>query len=155
MRRNKLEEADFRAVAEELDVPLEEVRRAVHSFFGEIVGESRALPFDTEKKIYSKESFEQKVKVWNIPFMGRIGPVYSRYLKWRGNESKNLIQEPRSNYRSRITQDDIEHMAEDILSGRTPSPVVKKKGSEMYNRVWLVGQDGKKLARQVIPKKEQ
>ena len=43
-------------------------------------------------------------------------------------------------------------MAAEILSGRTPSPVKKKKNSELYERVWLVGQDWKKSARQVIPK---
>lgn len=44
-------------------------------------------------------------------------------------------------------------MASDILSGKTPEPVRKiKRNTELYDRVWLVGQDGKKLARQVIPK---
>lgn len=155
MRRNRLEDADFSAVAQELNVPVTEVRRAVYSFFGEIVVEARALPFNTEKKIFSKGVFDQFLQAWNLPFIGRIGPVYSRYLKWRSNEAKNIIQEPRSNYRSRITQDEIENMADDILSGRTPSPVRKKRGNEMYNRVWLVGQGGKRLARQVIPKQNE
>jgi hypothetical protein len=54
-----------------------------------------------------------------------------------------------------MTQDDIEHIADDILSGRTPFLIRKRKGNEMYDRVWLVGQDGKRLARQVIPKEKE
>jgi len=152
VRRNRTEEAVYGLVADELGLSISDVRLAVSSFFGEIVSESRALPFNNERKIYSKEKFAEYERAWNIPYIGRIGPVYSRYLKWRGNESKNIVQEPRSNYQSRITQSDIEDMAEAILSGRTPTPLRKRKGNELYNRVWLVGQDGKKLARQVIPK---
>ena len=152
--RNKVEEYDMRAIAEELGVAPAEVKRAVMSFFGEISGYSRSLPFNNRQRIYSKQKFEEFVSVWNIPGIGRIGPVYSRYLKWRENESRSIIQEQRSNYRNRISQDDIEHMADEVLSGRTPSPLRKKKGNEMYNRVWLVGTDGKRLARQVIPKEQ-
>lgn len=155
MKRNRLEEADLRAVAEKLSLPYKEVRRAVHSFFDTIILYSRSLPFDDPSRIYSKKKFEEYIRVFNIPHIGRIGPVYSRYLKWRSNESKNIRQELRSNYRSRRTQDDIEHMADALLSGKTPLPVEKKKGSEMYNRVWLVDADGKRLARQVIPKEKE
>ena len=140
-------------IAKEVDLPVVEVRKVIRSFFDSII-EARTLPFSNEKKIFSAEKFNSYVTVWNVPFIGRIGPVYSRYLKWRANESKNFIQEPRRNYRSRITQSDLELMAEEILSGKTPSPLRKRKGNEMYNRVWLVGQDGKTLARQVIPKEQ-
>lgn len=155
VRRNRLDEEDVESIAEELSVPVTEVRRAIHSFFGIINDAARSLPFDDRRKIFSREKFEEYSAVWNIPSIGRIGPVYSRYLKWRGNEAKRISQDYRSNYRKRITQDDIEHMAGDILSGKTPSPVIKKKGSELYERIWLVGKNKKKLARQVIPKEKE
>ena len=152
MPKNKIEEADFSKIAKELGVSASEVRRAVYSFFGIIVRESRNLPFDNPTRIYKKERFDELVKVRNIPYIGRIGPVYSRYLKWRGNEAKNQPQASRSEYRSRVSQDDIENMAAEILSGKTPSPLRKYKKTELYNSVWLVGTNGKKQARQVIPK---
>ena len=154
VRRNRIEDANCLAIAQELDIPVGEVKKVVSSFFGEIVSEARSLPFNNRTRIYTKDKFDELVRVWNIPSIGRIGPAYSRYLKWRGNESKKSEQRLRSDYRSRLTQDDIENIAEEILSGKTPS-FNKKRGNEMYNRVWLVGQDGKKLARQVIPKNKE
>lgn len=140
------------AVSEELGVPAPEVSRAVRSFFGAIVRESRSLPFDNGRKIFTKEKFAEFGGVTNIPRIGRMGPVYSRYLKWRGNEARNTVQASRSGYRSAITQDEIERMAGEILSGKAPSPVIRRKGSDLFDRVWVVGKDGKKSARQVIPK---
>ena len=152
MRRNKVFERDCDDVASILGVDSSDVKKAVLSFFDAIALQSRSLPFNTERKIFSKEKFDTYVTVQNIPCIGRIGPVYSRYLKWRANESKSHEQKPRSLYRSRMLQDDIEHMAEEVLSGKTPSPLRKYKKTELYNSVWLVGTDGKKQARQVIPK---
>lgn len=154
MPRNKIEDAEFAKIAKQLGIPVSEVRRAVYSFFGIIVRESRNLPFDNPNRIYTKDRFEDFVKVRNIPSIGRIGPVYSRYLKWRGNESKNQTQVSRSNYRSGVSQDEIEHMADEILSGRSPSPVVKKRAIERFNRIWMIGRVGKRMARQVVPKEE-
>jgi hypothetical protein len=154
VRRNRQEEQACREISEELGLSLTEVRRAVCSFFGVILEEARKLPFNNHSRIYTKDKFDEFISVCNIPSIGRLGPVYSRYLTWRGNEAKMIEQEPRKKYRSRILQEDIEAMAEDILAGRTPAPVTKKRGNELYNRVWLVGQEGKTLARQVIPKKK-
>lgn len=153
VRKNKIEDENCLIVAKELDVPVNEVKKVIASFFGEIVRESRSLPFNSLTRIYSKEKFDKLVKVWNIPSIGRIGPVYSRYLKWRTNESQSVAQVPRSSYRNGLTQDEVEYIAGEILSGRTPF-YTKKKGNQMYNRVWIVGTDGKKLARQVIPKEQ-
>lgn len=91
--------------------------------------------------------------VYNIPSIGRLGPSYTRYLKWRGNEAQQIEQKRRSSYRIGLSQDDIEHIAAEILAGRTPTSVQQKKGNELYNRVWMMGKEGKKQARQVIPKK--
>ena len=152
MGLSKIENEDFFAVASKLGVSADEVRKVCYSFFDSIIRYSKYLPFNDERRIYTKNGFDQFVNVWNVPFIGRIGPVYSRYLKWRANESKHILQESRRNCRTRISQDEIETMAGDILSGISPSPVKKRKISELYNRVWLVDKGCKKLARQVIPK---
>lgn len=154
MGRNRKEYDRYRELSSRYDVPEEEVKRILASFFGVVLSDARSLPFDNPKKIFSKDKFDEYVKVRHIPFVGRIGPVYSNYLKWRANESQQIEMAPRSSFRKRRTQSDIESTAEAILSGKTPPPLRKRKGNEMYHRVWLVGQDGKKSARQVIPKKE-
>lgn len=123
------------------------------SFFEVFGMDARSLPFDNPKKIFSREVFDGKSTVRQIPYIGRLGPVYSNYLKWRANESGQFQMVPRSSYRSGITQSEIENMAVAALSGSAPS-FEKKKKSEMFDRVWLVGQDGKKSARQVIPKEK-
>lgn len=154
MPKNKIEDAEFLRIAQQLSIPVSEVRRAVYSFFGIIVRESRNLPFDNPNRIYTKDRFDDFVSVRNIPSIGRIGPVYSRYLKWRGNEAKNQTQVSRSDYRAGISQDEIEHIAAEILSGKTPSPVKKQKATERFNRIWMIGRVGKRAARQVVPKEE-
>ena len=151
--RNRLERQTCRRLADELGLPVTEVSKVINSFFGCIVSAAGSLPFDNERKIYTKDGFSAFPRVWNIPSLGRLGPVYSRYLKWRANESKNIEQELRSNYRARVSRSEIEAMAEEILSGRTPS-FKKQEKKDNYTRIWLVGADGKRLARQVIPNKE-
>lgn len=131
------------------------MKRILASFFSVIFVDARSLPFDNPKRIFAKEKFNEYVKVRNIPFIGRIGPVYSNYLKWRANESQQIEMAPRSSFRNRRTRSDIETTAAAILSGKAPPSLKKKRGNEMFERVWLVGQDGKKSARQVIPKKEE
>ena len=79
---------------------------------------------------------------------------YSRYLKWRANSSKSVEQESRSVYRKQVTREDIEKMASDILAGKPIEKPERKNGSEFYKRVWLVGTEGKRLARQVIKKEK-
>ena len=153
MGRNRKEYERYRKISSRHDVSEEEVKRILASFFCTFFNDARSLPFDNPRKIFSKDKFEEYVKVRNIPFIGRIGPVYSNYLKWRANVSQQIEMAPRSSYRSRRTQSDIESTAAAILSGEAPPPLRKKRGKEMYERVWLVGQDGKKSARQVIPKK--
>lgn len=154
MRRNRTDEVEFRRIADSLGVPVTEVRKAVHSFFGALVSDARRLPFDDARRIYTREKFFEYEFVCNIPCIGRIGPVYSRYLKWRGNEAKSSEQTTRRKCRAEVSQSEIEAMAEEILSGTTPSFKRKTRGSEMFDRIWLVGKDGKRSARQVIPKKD-
>lgn len=152
MRRNREDEKAYRSLAKQFGVNQSEVRKIVISFFDQIALEARMLPFDNQYRIYSRKAFENASHVVSIPFIGRIGPVYSRYLKWRANISKDLELAPRENYRLRLTQDDIENMAASVLAGKTPS-LVRRKNKEMFDNIWLVDTDGKKLARQVIKKK--
>lgn len=144
---------DYRRIAEDTGLPVSEVSRAVRSFFSVILSDARSLRLDDPRKIFSREKFELCGRVVNIPSIGRLGPAYSRYLAWRVNASKDIEQKPRGAYRLGLTPDEIEDMADVILSGGTPS-LVKHRGNEMYNRVWFVGVDGKRQARQVIPKEK-
>lgn len=153
MGRNRREYARFRSLSARYGLGESEVRRIVTSFFEVFGMDARSLPFDNPKKIFSRDVFDGKSTVRQIPRIGRLGPVYSNYLKWRANESGQFQMVPRSSYRSGITQSEIENIAVAALSGSVPS-FEKKKKSEMFDRVWLVGQDGKKSARQVIPKEE-
>lgn len=154
MAKNKRNEADFLAVASELGVTVEDVRRAVHSYFSHIRSYAGRLPFDDDRKIFKREKFEELSTIFNIPYIGRIGPNYNRYLCWRRNESKSLPQVPRSSYRVKISQSEFETMAADVLSGKTPVLPEKKKKSELYDTIWIVDKDGKKLAKQVIQKED-
>ena len=130
-----------------------EVRRCVNAFFGSIVSYARTLPFDNPTRIYAKDKFDEYVRVWNIPYLGRIGLVYGRYLDWRANESEKLEQKPKSAYRDSLSRDEIETIAGNVLSGGVFS-FPKKSKKENYRRVWMVGKDGKRLARQVLPKEK-
>lgn len=153
MYRNKTEEAIFKNIAGHTRTTASEVKRAVASFFSVIALESDKLPFDDERKIYTRDKFEDFVQVYNLPYIGRIGPVYSRYLKWRSNDAHGLPRNKRSDYQVGLSRGEIEDIVETILSGGTPQ-IIRKKNSELFNRVWLVGKDGKKSARQVIPKEK-
>lgn len=152
MRLNRTERNDFRKVSSLLGVSEVQVQKAACSYFDSMREYASSLPLDNRKRIYRKDAFGEFIRVWNIPYLGRLGLSYSRYLQWRRNESKHILQEQRSAYKTRVPRSEIENMARAILSGATPSPLKKKKKSEMFNSIWLVGKEGKKLARQVIPK---
>lgn len=152
MRRNKVEKAVYKKIANQFGVSESDVRKIVLSFFDRIALDARSLPFDNPQRIFTKKAFEELSHAVAIPFIGRIGPVYSRYRKWRANESKQLDLAPREEFRLRLSQDDLENIAASVLAGKTPS-ITKRKNKEMFDNIWLVGTDGKRLARQVIKKK--
>jgi hypothetical protein len=155
MKNSKTEERDFRRIADEFDINAEDVKNIVNSFFDTISSESRKLPFDNPRKIYSKAVFDSfaSSRINNIPYIGRIGPVYSRYLKWRANEAKGIEMIPRQRTKKKLTQEEIEAVAEIVLKGGTYVP--DKKRNNNFKRIWMVGEDGKKSAGQVIPKKKE
>ena len=101
--RNRLDEGVYKVIAESNSMDIESVRTIVSSFFGAIVSEARALPFNNERKIYTKAKFDEYVSVTNIPYIGRLGPSYSRYLKWRANAAKETEHKNKEDYQ-------IEHL---------------------------------------------
>jgi hypothetical protein len=151
--RSRVDNERVRTVADRLGISEAEVRRCVNAFFGVMTGYAKTLPFDSPTRIYTLDRFKEYVRVWNIPFVGRTGPVYGRYLAWRSNEAEHLEQGHKSVCRERMTQDEIETIAESVLSGGAFS-LPKKSKKENYKRVWIVGTDGKRLARQVLTKQE-
>lgn len=151
---NRIDRNEYSSIAEMFGIDASEVKRAVESYFGLILSDARPLPFDNPKKIYSRKVFDGMAKVRGIPSIGRFGPSYTRYLNWRSNASGAYDMVPKSSFRMGYTKEEVERFAESLLSGGNPEPPKKKKGTEMYERVWLVGTEGKKSARQVMPKKK-
>lgn len=152
MRNSKVEEADFRAIAEELSVPPEEVKNVINSFFGIIGSEARRLPFNNPRKIYSRAAFDKHGSVFTIPYIGRLGPAYSKYLQWRVNESKKIDMITRPIRGSKLLPSEVEAIAEAVLDGKEFD--LRNKRKVGFERVWLVGEDGKRQARQAVLKKE-
>lgn len=139
-------------VAKELGINVSDVHNTVRSFFGAILSESRKLPFNDRKKIFRKNAFDKFCFVQNIPSIGRIGPSYSRYLQWRANEANCIPQRVEKRKGNRLSDEDIELIADAILSGKEIPEIKKKRGNELFERVWIVDECGKKQARQVIIK---
>ena len=83
-----------------------------------------------------------------LPYIGRLGPSYSRYLTWRANDSKNFPMMLHPGKRKWMSQEEIELIAKKLLNGEE-MPEIQKKA---FDRIWLVGEGGKKQARQVIKK---
>lgn len=150
MQRDKRNEVVYRRIADDSGLSVSEVKKAVISFFDIIAIESRKLPFDNPRKIYSARAFGEFGKVYCLPYIGRIGTSHTKYLRWRANESKNENMVPRSTYKKGLTESDVERMAEEALSGRQIK--IESKRKQPFRRVWMVDVEGKKQARQVIPK---
>lgn len=153
MSRNRMEEVGYRQIAGDLGLDPLDVRQAVHSFFDIILEDARTLPLDNPRKIYSRKVFNSMAaeRVRSIPYLGRLGPTYTRYLKWRANESCGLDILARPKKMKALTSEEIEELAKAVLAGQTYVPDKNRKSP--YQRIWLVGEDGKKQARQVIKKK--
>lgn len=152
MKNSKVEEADFRAIAEELSVPPEEVKNVINSFFGIIGSEARRLPFNNPRKIYSRAAFDKYSSVFTIPYIGRLGPAYSKYLQWRVNESKKIDMITRPVRGSKLLPSEVEAIAEAVLDGKEYD--LRNKRKVGFERVWLVDEYGKRQARQAVRKKE-
>ena len=152
MNSNKQELRDFIILSKVLSIPMTEIRRAVYSFFDDIVVKADSLPFAVYNKIYKKEPFSTYQFYQNIPSIGRIGTSYSRYLAWKRNESKQVNQTSRCNCSDSYSQEEIEKLADALLHGKSVIKLEKQKHNTMYSKVWIVSANGKKLAKQIIKK---
>ena len=151
MRYDRGEFELYGEVSKETGVPVRDIAVMVNSFFSVILNESRSLPFDDIRKIFRRDRFDELSTVRNIPYIGRIGPSYTRYLKWRQSEARNIEQRTKEDYKTKLSPEEIDDMAQTILAGGRVE-ITRKKKKELYNNVWLVGTEGKRAARQVIPK---
>lgn len=152
---SRIEARDYEQVATALGIDKNEVARAVSSFFDVILSDARQLPYDNVHRIYSKGAFDAKAVIRSLPGIGRIGPSYSKYLKWRANEAKDVDMLPRSAFKSGLTPEEIEQVAKEALSGISPDISKRKRTKRsQYRRVWLVGEEHRTTAKQVIPKKK-
>ena len=151
MKSSRTDEALFREIARETGVDASQVKRSVLSFFDVSFLDAKRLPFSSKRKIFKRVMFGRFAIIRSIPFIGRLGASYTRYLAWKRNDARDSGQVMKSIYRNNLTNEDIERYAAEILSGGSPE-IRKRKSKEMYDRVWIVGEDGKRQARQVIPK---
>lgn len=156
MYRSRLDTEIYSKVACMFGLETDDVRRIVLSFFDDILVVAKKYPFNNPRKIYSRAKFDSIVTsyVACLPCLGRLGPSYTRYIKWRSNVAIPLERRTRKSCREESRRDEIENIAASIFSGKTPCFNKSKKGSELFDNVWLVGTDGKKLARQVIKKRK-
>lgn len=155
MKLGRKDRSRCRAISDECAIPEREVAKAVESYFDSIVEKTRRLPFDTPKRIYSREAFRKCSFVVNIPYIGRIGPVYSRYLKWRAAESEGMRMVRRDDVKSDHFRPLVEKAAKDALSGMKvdSSALVGRIPKGRYEKVWIVNPDGsRRSARQLISK---
>ena len=140
-------------IAHQEGVSAIEVSKAIQSFFDSIVSAARKLPFDKETRIYSPAAFKQYPLCFNLPYLGRIGPLYSQYLRWRSSEAKGQESVARSQIKKVHTKPLIEEAAKQALAGNKvdPSFLKKRLPSGKYSTVWLVGENNKKkAAKQII-----
>lgn len=155
MKRNRADEREFLRIAQESGVGYGDVKSAVMSFFDAIYLSVRRYPFNNPKRIYRWDKFKEYERVWNIPYIGRLGPSYKRYLQWRVNESKQFTSALRSDYKTIYTEEEIESLADYALhEWKEGDPPVEGKSGKAYpfQRVWLVEKNKRRQARQVIPK---
>lgn len=155
--KNTSDDKIFRDIASKYGIEISESKRIVNSFFEILQLEARALPFDDDTRIYTREKFGELVSVYQIPFVGRLGPVYSKYLSWRKNDVDAIEQMGRNVFRKVTLKEKAEMLAKQILSGNTVSGCSFKEFNRIakHKRVWMVGVNGKKLANQVISVKNE
>lgn len=155
MKLSRTDRARCRCISDETALPQREVMKAVEAYFDSIVEKTRSLPFDTPKRIYSRAAFARCSFVVNIPYIGRIGPVYSRYLKWRSSESRDIDMVSRADVREDHFRPMIEEAARDALDGKAVDvrALRERIPRGKYEKVWLVDAEGRRRsARQLIKK---
>lgn len=141
MPRRRPDHVTLLAAASACAVPMADARRIVDSYFGAFLAEMKSMPLDTPYRIYRRDAFEGRFsRVLSIPSVGRLGPVYSRYLKWRRNAMEDTAAlAAGSAYAVRGEVKDAAAAGTGTVAGR-PSPSAR--------RIWVIGLEGRRLARQ-------
>ena len=155
MSLSKRDRQIVRDIAVETGLDAREVGKAVNSFFHVLLSEFRGLPFNNPGRIYTPAAFSSLSKVFNIPYIGRIGTMYSKYRKWRASESENLDTIMRVHMRKDSRQDLIDRAYIDAMSGKpVDSESIRRRTKKgLYTTVWVIDEDNRhKAARQVIKK---
>lgn len=132
-----------------------EVAKAVLSYFDDIVYGVRKLPFADFRRIYTADAVASLAPVYNIPFIGRIGPIYSQYTKWRAEDAAELDRVQRKDVRAKHLAERIEEAAVLAMSGHKVSPSMLRNPvpAGEYHRVWLIDANGRRRAARQLFKK--
>lgn len=144
--------ADVRAVAAATGLPVREVRAAVLSAASALALRVRRLPFASARRIYSPAAFAASSFVALLPGLGRVGPAYSRYVRWRATEASGLELRGRAEARRMWRSLAAEEEAARVLAGGE-ADVARLRGrvpASFARPVWLVGAGGRRLARQSV-----
>lgn len=140
MPRRRPDTDMVKAAARGCGVTAADARRMVDSYFGAFLSVVRKLPLNTPYRIYTREAFTGFVRVLQIPSVGRIGTVYSRYLRWRSNEAAELAAG--GGLQAMGPRGARENAAAEGTAGGGPP------FSVAGTRIWVIGADGRRLARQ-------
>ena len=134
--------------AAEEGIEFSEVKKALISYFDSIVSSANKLPFDRDNRIYSVSAFHEFPYCINLPYLGRLGPVYSLYIKWRAKESRVQEKVLRSQAKKEHLKPLIEEAAKQALAGnKVDSSLLQQRlPSGKYKTVWLVDKNKKKKA---------
>lgn len=155
MKLRKIDTDVLCVIADAFGIPESEARRAVVSYFDSIVDAFKASHFDDLTRIYMRDAFDERSSVVNIPYIGRIGHVYSKYLKWRSDASASLDTVRRDRRRRVGLAETIEQLAERALAGEKIRGIGRLKvPAGTYKNVWVVSKAGKRAATIVIKNKE-
>lgn len=144
-------------IATEVGYDTRAIERAVSAYFSVIISDVRRLPFNSHSRIYKPDAFEENGYVVNIPYLGRLGTVYSRYRKWRASVSSENDTVRKEDARSKYFEPLVEEEARKALRGERVNVyrLRERVPSGMYRRVWIMKGNGKRSsARQMIVNKK-
>lgn len=157
MKLSPADEAWCRSYADDSGISVVEIQKAIGSFFDDMLMKIRRLPFNDVRRIYSPAAVEERAPVFNIPFLGRIGPVYSSYLKWRKEEALKEEMELRETVKARYRDERVEEALKLAKEGHKITNVFLREGipSGKYKKVWYIDKGGKRRVAKQVYKIEQ
>jgi len=141
-------------VAGKLGMDARDVAAAVGAWFGAVVAAGRRMPLDRAWRIYSKERLGAMGGVFNVPHVGRIGPSYGKYLRWRADVSRSLSMVGARRAAAVHRAETVESLAAMALRGERigSTRIGGRLPPGRYRRIWMLGAGGRRAARQLIRK---